>query len=289
MFSYGGWVRAALLCWGLVLTHPGAVASAAEAPPEFIYGVTVNDVSDVPALVGSLKALGQRPTTRVVFDSPEPATQYLEPVRQIKMVSEVMGEIVDSSSVGSISVDTYLSRTLEYLTVLGDSVTIWEIGNEVNGEWLGDTPAVVAKISGAYELVTAAGKPSALTLYYNDGCYERPANEMFTWAAANVPDRLRQGLAYVFISYYEDDCEGLQPDWSTVFPRLAAMFPNSKVGFGEVGTKNEDRKAEYIQRYYGTRIAHPAFVGGVFWWYFREDCVPVSKPLWKVLNDALQP
>jgi hypothetical protein len=92
----------------------------------------------------------------------------------------------------------------------------------------------------------------------------------------------------VLISYYEDDCEGLQPDWSTVFPRLAALFPNSKVGFGEAGTKQADRKAEYMQRYYGTRVAHPAFIGGVFWWYFREDCVPATQPLWKVLNDALQ-
>jgi hypothetical protein len=280
-------VRLALVCGGLALLLPGGAVVA--APDEYLYGVTVNDVSDLPPLVASLTALARRATTRVVFDFGEPASRYVEPVRQIQAVSDVMGELVDSSAVGTISVNAYEARTLEYLAALGDNVNIWEVGNEVNGDWLGDTPGVVAKITRAYDLIAAAEKRSALTLYYNDGCYEQPANEMFTWASANLPDRVRLGLTYVFISYYEDDCEGLQPDWSTVFPRLAALFPNSKVGFGEAGTKQPDRKAEYIQRYYSTRINHPAFIGGVFWWYFREDCVPVSKPLWKVLNDALQP
>jgi hypothetical protein len=106
---------------------------------------------------------------------------------------------------------------------------------------------------------------------------------------ANVPERMRRGLTYVLVSYYEDDCNGLQPDWSSIFPRLAQLFPTSKIGFGEAGTKRPDHKAEYMQRYYGLRVAHPAYVGGVFWWYFRQDCVPANRPLWTVLNNALQP
>lgn len=38
------------------------------------------------------------------------------------------------------------------------SVDIWVIGNEINGEWLGDTAGVVAKMTGAYDVVKAAGK-----------------------------------------------------------------------------------------------------------------------------------
>jgi hypothetical protein len=65
------------------------------------------------------------------------------------------------------------------------------------------------------------------------------------------------------------------------------MFPNSKIGMGEVGTRDTAKKAEYIKRYYSMKIAEPNYVGGYFWWYFRQDMVPYTKALWSVLNGAL--
>ena len=106
------------------------------------------------------------------------------------------------------------------------------------GEWLGDTAAVVQKMSGAYDLVAERGAKSALTLYFNQDY----------WAQANVPNRMKTGLDYVWISDYEDDCNGLQPAWEPVFKKRAEMFPSSRVGFGEVGTKYSDRKEGYIDR-----------------------------------------
>jgi hypothetical protein len=45
------------------------------------------------------------------------------------------------------------------------------VGNDINGEWLGTTPDVVAKMKGAYDLVKARGNRTALTLYYNHNCF----------------------------------------------------------------------------------------------------------------------
>ena len=56
-----------------------------------------------------------------------------------------MGEILDSFFVKNISTAAYGTRTTEYLNTLGDNVDIWEIGNEINGEWLGDTPLLWPK------------------------------------------------------------------------------------------------------------------------------------------------
>jgi hypothetical protein len=111
---------------------------------------------------------------------------------------------------------------------------------------------------------------------------------MFTWAQANVPDRMKQGLDYVWISYYEDDCNGLEPDWQAVFTRLAAAYPGAKLGFGECGTTMTARKADYVKRYYGMKLDVPRFVGGYFWWYFHEDMVPMTRPLFAVLSAAMQ-
>lgn len=48
-------------------------------------------------------------------------------------------------------------------------------------------------------------------------------------------------------------------------------------------------QATSIMRYYhGLRIHLPYYVGGYFWWYLAEDCVPIrDKPLWTVLTTSL--
>ncbi|MEO5607076.1 MAG: hypothetical protein ABIR13_05795 [Polaromonas sp.] len=268
---------------------PSAPASATSprAIPSPMYGVTVDDVSGLNDVVASLSSLSKMPTTRVVFDENVAPSYYREPVTAINKVSYVMGEILDSYYVNTLSVAAYTERTRQYLAALGDKVDLWEIGNEINGEWLGNNADVVAKMTGAYDLVKAAGKPTALTLYYNQDCWSKPSNEMFKWSEANVPARMKQGLDYVLISYYEEDCNGLKPDWPAVFQKLGAMFPNSKIGFGEVGTSSRTQKADYLTRYYTMKINTPNYVGGHFWWYFRQDMVPSTKPLLQTLNSAI--
>jgi hypothetical protein len=255
--------------------------------PVPIYGITVDNIRDLPEIVSSVGALQKKPTTRIVFNEQASASQYVEAVAQLKKVSFIMGEILDSFPMHKCSVNSYMGRTHDYLDMLGDKIDIWEVGNEINGDWLGNTADVVAKMIGAYDIVKNAGKTTELTLYYNQACAKNSANEMFTWVQANLPSRMMTGLDYVLVSYYEDDCKGLQPDWSAVYQRLAAMFPNSKVGFGECGTKYKDRKEQYIRRYYGLKIDAPRYVGGYFWWYYKQDMVPKTKPLWDVINMAM--
>jgi hypothetical protein len=269
---------------------PGAAGrgGSAEDAAERLYGVTIDGIEPLDDIVASLQKLAHRPTTRVVFDENVPASAYTAAVKRIHAVSAVMGEILDSFYVKTYTTEAYRSRTVEYLAAMPDDVDIWEIGNEINGEWLGDTATVAAKVTAAYDLVKAKGKTTELTLYYNQDCWEKADHEMFRWTEANIPSAMRSGLDYVLVSYYEDDCNGLQPDWPAVFTRLAAMFPTSRIGFGECGTSKAARKEAYVHRYYGMKIDVPRYVGGYFWWYFRQDMVPYTKPLWTVLNADLQ-
>jgi hypothetical protein len=261
--------------------------AGSDGPPPRVWGVTLDRVDQLADVVESLQRLAHRPTARIVFDELVPAADYVAAATQIHAVADVMGEILDSEYVDQYSVADYRARTVEYLDALGGVVDVWEVGNEINGEWLGTTADVVDKMTAAYEEVTARGQRTALTLYYNEECWARAGNEVFTWAAANVPPALKQGLDYVFFSYYEDDCNDLQPDWPTQFARLAAMFPSSRLGFGECGTTTASAKAAFVTRYYSTAITEPRYVGGYFWWYYWEDMVPYTKPLWTVLDDAI--
>jgi len=232
--------------------------------------------------------------------------------------SAVLGEILDSAEVGKCDLSCYKQRTATYLDLLGAHVDIWEVGNEVNGNWLRphknsgnaqvidrESKDVAEKTHAATKLVKDKGGRTALTLYYNEECWKFPQDEMFSWTEeyilgyleAKYPDfKLKENLDYVLISYYEDDCNGLQPNWPAVFTRLAGLFPDSKLGFGECGAKKRPLKQEqYLRRYYVEHhqrlreMLQQKYVGGYFWWFFRRDMVPRLKdgtvnPIWKTFD-----
>jgi len=280
--------------------------------PSPLHGITVDNVKDLSEIVASIGNLSQKMMTRIVYNPGKKASDYRDATVAIKKVSFVMGEIVDSFYMKCYTVPEYLDRTKDYVDALGDVVDVWEVGNEINGDWtfgstrkckprasVKSTPAadVALKMVAAYDYVKSKGKITELTLYYNKGCGAPAANEMFTWAEANIPDRMKQELDYVLVSYYEDDCHGLQPDWPAVFQRLSAMFPQSKIGMGECGAQKRrapyEVKKQYIDRYYRMHIDLPHYVGGYFWWYFRQDMVPYQggsqrvNPMWQALDDAM--
>jgi hypothetical protein len=68
---------------------------------------------------------------------------------------------------------------------------------------------------------------------------------------------------------------------------LHVLFPNSKIGIGECGTNKSTKKAAYINKYYSIKVTTKNFVGGCFWWYYRQDCIPNTKALWSTMDNAL--
>ena len=271
----------------LIILFMTQITKAAVIDTSRVYGVTIDAVNKLSTTVASLSKLHFKPTTRIVFDEWVAATQYQSAVTQIHPVSFIMGEILDSYYMKQYNLTQYTDRTNEYVNLFGNNVDIWEIGNEVNGEWCGTIADVVAKVNAAYNIVKAKNLTTELTLYYNKGCC-KSSNEMFYWVNKNLSASMRAGLNYVLISYYEDDCNNLQPNWKPVFDSLHTLFPNSKIGFGECGTNKSANKAPYINRYYTMNITTPKYIGGYFWWYYRQDCIPYTKTLWTTINNAMQ-
>ncbi len=270
----------------IVLLLKSQISFSTQIDTTRMYGLTLDAVNGLNKIDTSLARLCKKPTTRIVFDEFVAATYYQTPVNEISKFSFIMGEILDSYYMPQYTLQQYIDRTNEYLNLLGSKVDIWEIGNEINGEWLGNTSDVVAKMNAAYSIIKAANKKTELTLYYNKNCWSNPANEMFRWAQTNISTTMKNNLDYVLISYYEDDCNNLQPNWQQVFDSLHTMFPNSKIGFGECGTTTAN-KAAYISRYYRMNITTHNYIGGYFWWYYKQDCVPYTDPLWTTFNNSI--
>jgi hypothetical protein len=271
------------------------------------WGVTIDDVRNVAGLVASLSALQAKPIARICFDAESSPSDFASAISAISPVAYIMGQPFDSLDVPKTSLSQYTATTSAFLGAF-PNLSAWEVGNEINGEWLGGTPytgsgaatgmsnPVVAKAYGAWQLVRAAGKKTALTLCYEPAQTVTAGYDMVPWATQNIPSDMAAGLDYVLVSYYETDNQGIRPtlaQWTTIFQQLQAIFPNSYLGFGEIGMDNPATsttlaQAESIMRYYyALTPAVQNWIGGFFWWYFAEDCVPSSTPLWSVLDSVI--
>lgn len=274
------------------------VSAAGDAP---VYGVTIDEITHLQEIVDALAALPERPTTRVYFNAQEPPSYYAQAVTAIDPVSAVMGELLDSSEEKSISTEAFQAHVESYLQALGSEVDVWEVGDEVNGNWTGPYPTVAAKLIEAYRDVAAVGAPSALTLYANnfgpDNCGDGSAElTPVQFAERYIPAEVADGLGYVLLSYYPTECRGREPTSEEVagyMRELHGLFPNAALGFGEVGMPTRAHGAKKVATAkqimlwaYSLDPGLPYYVGGYFWWYGAEDALRAGGPLAGTLEEA---
>ena len=274
--------------------------SAALDPP--VYGVTIDRITGIAKVVAAEKSLPERPTTRVYFNVSVPASYYASAVPLLHSVSQVTGELLDSSDATRISTSAFQARVEDYLNTLGSSVDLWEIGNEVNGNWTGPYATGAAKIDEAYGDVAATGGETALTLFANeygpDNCGDGVSElTPVQYSKRYVPRAVRDGLTDVFESYYPTECGNTYPtdaQVATEMRRLHSLYPNARLGFGEVGlprpvTRRTLVTGEAVMRWaYGLNPGLPYYVGGYFWWYALEDAFKRKALLAGSLRSALE-
>jgi hypothetical protein len=329
-------------------------ASIASTPPWIplpVHGVTIADFSFSGAVqdirvtsyldevVTSLNNLTDRPTARITFtlcavgddgscSSPSPASAYTSAIQTLKSQTRppfLLGEVLDSSYQGCFTVATAQARWNDYVSTLGSYVDVWEVGNEINGNWLDSadaggtskiscpwtTPAttdanVVTDMINAYNIVKAAGKLAEMTLYYpgaGSSCDSPAAFDPITWTEAHVPLNMRNGMDYVFVSYYHQDCTGgtdpTAASWGTFFTQVQNLFPNAKIGFGEWGYSTKkvtgSKLATLLSQGYSMDPYPLPFsanwVSGVFFWEWADLAVPYnssSGSVWEEVNTDMQ-
>lgn len=274
-------------------------------------GVTADSVADLPNLVAALRAHHAAPTVRIVMDPDRVPADYAPAIDRIRPHAYVMAQLLDSTAMAAFSTAQVRQRARDFTQALGGRVDVWEVGNELNGAWVGRNPAEInAKALAAWQVV--AGERhlrTAITLNYWSGpdCYEKPWEPTLTFARG-MSAPLRGGVDYVFLSIYETACDPVQrPSSAKLAATLAALgriFPKAQLGIGEIGAQGRAdglpadptlaEKQVIARRYYGMQAdlaarLGPRFVGGYFWWYYAEDAVPRlrAESLWPVLDELL--
>lgn len=239
-----------------------------------LVGITFDDVSDLSGITKTTASLPKPNSVRIVFDYPEKPAAYKKAMAALTPITTVMAQPFDSTYIQKVDLAGYKTRFAAYMDEFLEPSILWEVGNEVNGEWAGEPAKVGEKVVAAYRMAKERRRKTVLTpILNNDGksnCWKYPSEDMFTWLDKYIPADVAPD--FVLVSYYEQDCP-IKPDWNKVFTQLAARFPTSYVGFGEVGTENGD-KSKYAQKYYSMKFPGiPAFAGGGYWWYCSDDCI----------------
>lgn len=263
---------------------------------QWMYGITIDDAwyerVSVHEIVDAIKNMPVKPTVRVVMSFDRSPSTYTTLFKELNQVAYVMASPVDSSDMSAYKDEaSYLKRFKEAYGVLSKYVDVWEIGNEINGiEWIQqESTLIVNKVLQVNSFIKDKGAKSAVTLYYTDPSKE----DMFDWMSKYFSDSWTLEIDYILISYYEDDNDGYKPDWNLVFSSLEAYFPSSKLGIGECGNTaidaSDDSKISRIRSYYSAQKYSESFVGGYFWWYWVEDCIPHTyNKLYEEINYGMQ-
>lgn len=246
-----------------------------------IFGLTIDDTwyddIELEDVIEGLESLEIRPTVRIVMSDEIEPEEYVQLFESIEKCADIMACPVDSFEMKNYKdTESYLKRFKDSYESLSSYVSIWEVGNEVNGvEWIEQEPErIIDKISSAADFIKSRGEKTALTLY----CTDSPRKDMIEWAEKYIPVKLRETVDYCFVSYYEDDNGGYSPEWKKIFEELGKIFPNAFLGIGECGNTEENAtqvsKIAMAEKYYLMPKYHERFVGGYFWWNWVADCIP---------------
>lgn len=289
---------------------PGFSTTPGRVIPDTLYGVTTETIDNLSALNASLTKHSKRPITRIVFQNKTTAPDYTVAVDNLRRTSYIMGEILDSTSLKSISVANYRARTASFVNTYKNTIDIYEIGNELNGEWVGTPSTILPKLQAAYDVVekdnASLNLKSAITLNFwpSNDCYSYSWEDTESFANS-IPLEIRNGTDYIFLSFYETACspraKPTNEQFIAIFSKMKSIFPNAKIGMGEIGAQGKDdglptnpslsEKQALANRYYGMHNALKAslgnrYVGGYFWWYYYQDAVPFNKleSLWPTIE-----
>ena len=184
------------------------------------------------------------------------------------------------------------------------NIDAWEVGNEINGEWIDENPANGAYSYGSGEMATKVAAaadyvhahttvPTVGTLYWQVSTSNRPLNSTFTWAKNNLVDTgYASKLDVVLLSTYVEDAP-LGSGFDEIMSTLATMFSGKSIGLGEfdyfytdtpryfwslihLNVASTEAAAQAARptlatQYYSAMLAYPTSIGGGFWWYFPEE------------------
>ncbi len=234
------------------------------------------------------QAVGRGGWIRIVLDREQPLDSYRPIIDRAHTLNmRVLGQILDSSEMKVLDLEGWKERVNSVLAAL-PLVDAWEVGNEVNGNWLG--PDVEKKVAYATHRtkLLAPDKPRVLTVLWNLG-EDTEDDSVFRWLTRFDKATLSD-IDVLGLSLYPED-HPMGTAYNRVVRTLRRLAPRSRIGVTELGYGNDDLGGTWwwgsqhdktlakrsVARFYDRASrAHAFSAGGTFWWYFLQEVTSVS-------------
>ena len=248
-------------------------------------GVTVDTIDHAGA---SLDLAGRLTDpygwVRIVMDPGTDFSAYAPAVHRAHLEGlKVLGQPIDSYYAKAFPGSTYLHRIQRAVRAL-PAVDAWEIGNEVNGGWLGPGMGDRIDQAAAWLHDSHPQKTVVVTFYWQMGT-DAPQWSTFDWIRDELkPSTIQDTDVFLLSTWVEDAPLGLAYD--RILRAFHYALPGSLVGIGELGywgpatskawwygdPHNPTRARRIVlDQIYRASLGYSWSVGGVFWWYFVED------------------
>lgn len=201
----------------------------------------------------------------------------------------VMGSVLDTAQwPKDLTPELYARRTKNLVLRYGSKIRSWEVGHEINGDWLGGprTPLGLKKTFRIYSAAAAQVKSieptleTVATLYWWDGTAPDEDHSLFGWLRRYARAGFAENLDVVALSLQpEDNPVGMA--FERIFERLHEALPGQRLMLGSFGyVEKEDlhgywwldggdadgARKDLVILYTAASCAAKKSLCGGFWW-----------------------
>jgi|GEM_PF-1673417 len=212
----------------------------------------------------------------------------------------IMGTVLDTGQwPRTMTPEVYAQRTQNLVLHYKEQIRSWEVGNELNGDWLGgvSSPLTCDQVYRIYSAGAAKVKeldPSletVATLYWWDGTAPDAEHSLFGWLKRYSRQGFGRNLDVLSLSLQPDDNPvGLA--FETIFERAQGELSDKSLMLGSLGYVDKEK----LQGYWWLRpddipaaredllvfaatasCAMPRSLCGGFWWQTLEQMIPSNS------------
>ena len=213
---------------------------------------------------------------------------------------KVLGAVLDTAQwPQALTPDAYAERAANLALHFKGRISAWEVGSEINGDWLGGashplTPDQVFKIYSAGATKAKEADPDAetvATLYWWEATAPDRAHSLSGWLKRFVPRGFGQGLDVVGLELFPED-NPVGPAFERAFDTLADAVPGPKLMLSSFGYVEGDALKGYwwlapddadggrkdlVYLYTAASCAMRGSVCGGFWWQALDQMLPPGR------------
>lgn len=308
-------LTAVSLAWQKMLFEHGlqtALGSKRKAGLRF--GLTIDEsifkrLDHYESIISAIKRSGANWVRLVFRSNPEDFTyasmrsftEYDSLVAELRGQDlRVMGTVLETGQwPRAMTPQIYAERTKNLVLHYKNQIRSWEVGSEINGDWLGGVSAPMSPDQ-VYRIYSAgAAKVKELdesletvaTLYWWDGTAPDAEHSFSGWLKRYSRQGFGKSLDVLSISLQPDD-NPVGMALETIFERAAAEVPAKSLMLGNLGYAEKDK----LQGYWWLRpddadaaredllvfsttasCAMPSSLCGGFWWQTLEQMIPSKK------------